>query len=172
MSLETSPADEVLRLAEVKTADVERLLSRFGLRLDVLADQVEIPGSYWGGPEAGLNGDQLFARADTPLHSVLHEACHWITCTPERRARVHTDAADCETEETATCWLQIVLADEIPGFGRERALLDMDRWGYSFRLGSAGAWFAEDAEDAIEWLRDECLIDAGGQCLFRVRQSP
>ena len=25
-------------------------------------------------------------------------------------------------------------------------------WGYSFRLGSAAAWFAEDAEDARDWL--------------------
>ncbi len=25
---------------------------------------------------------------------------------------------------------------------------DMDEWGYSFRLGSAANWFAEDAEDA------------------------
>ena len=31
----------------------------------------------------------------------------------ERRAQVHTDAADTEDEEGATCWLQIVLADAV-----------------------------------------------------------
>ena len=36
--------------------------------------------------------------------------------------------------------------------GRERMFSDMDRWGYSFRLGSARAWFNEDAEDAISFL--------------------
>lgn len=159
----------VLRLRDVDVTQVGQLLLRFGLRLEMLADAVEIPGSYWGDCEAGLIGDALYARADTPLHSVLHEACHWITCTPERRASVHTDAADTEAEEGATCYLQIVLADDLPGFGRARALLDMDAWGYSFRLGSAAAWFANDAEDARGWLREEGLLDAADRPVWRVR---
>lgn len=156
-------------LGDVNTNDVTRLLQRFGLHLELLPDATEIRGSYWGESEAGLIGDRLFARSDTPLHSILHEACHWITCTPERRARVHTDAADSEIEETATCWLQIVLADEIPGFGRARALVDMDAWGYSFRLGSAQAWFEADAEDAVTWLLEQQLITPTLACSFRVR---
>jgi hypothetical protein len=28
----------------------------------------------------------------------------------------------------------------------------MDTWGYTFRLGSAQAWFDNDAEDARAWL--------------------
>jgi hypothetical protein len=159
----------VLCLHEVHATDIAALLQRFGLQLEIVPDATKIPGSYWGDSEAGLIGDRLYARADTPLHSILHEACHWITCTPERRATVHTDAADCEIEETATCWLQIVLADEIPGFGRARALVDMDAWGYSFRLGNARAWFETDAEDAVAWLRTQALIDATGKPLFCVR---
>lgn len=159
----------VARLRDLDANAVAALLLRFGLRLEVLSDGAEIPGSYWGESEAGLIGDRLYARRDTPLHSILHEACHWITCTPERRATVHTDAADTEAEEGATCYLQIVLADDVPGFGRQRALADMDAWGYSFRLGSAQAWFEQDAEDAQAWLLAERLIDGAGRCTYRVR---
>ena len=165
--MSTQPA--VLRLRDIEAPAVAALLGRFGLRLVVLPEAAEIPGSYWGEDEAGLVLDALYARPDTPLHSILHEACHWITCTPERRATVHTDAADTEEEEGATCYLQILLADDIPGFGRERALIDMDAWGYSFRLGSARAWFEQDAEDAQAWLRAHSLIDAHDRCQFRVR---
>ena len=46
--------------------------------------------------------------------------------------------------------------------GRERLFVDMDAWGYSFRLGSARTWFEQDAEDAREWLRERGIIDASG----------
>jgi hypothetical protein len=167
MSPDSEPI--VTRLRDLDASAVGPLLLRFGLRLELIADGAEIPGSYWGECEAGLIGDCLYARPDTPLHSILHEACHWITCTPERRAAVHTDAADTEDEEGATCYLQIVLADDLPDFGRERALVDMDAWGYSFRLGSAKAWFEQDAEDARAWLLAEGLIDGDGRCGYRVR---
>ena len=42
-------------------------------------------------------------------------------------------------------------------------LADMDAWGYTFRLGSARAWFEEDADDAREWLLTRGLIDAAGR---------
>ncbi len=77
---------------------------------------------------------------------------------PQRRAGIHTDASDSQIEEDATCYLQIVLADALPSFGRERALRDMDAWGYSFRLGSARAWFERDAEDARAFLRGRKLL--------------
>jgi len=47
-----------------------------------------------GEREAGLIGAKIFARLDTPLHSVLHESAHFICMTPERRAGLDTDAAE------------------------------------------------------------------------------
>ncbi len=136
------------------------LLSRFGLDLTLVAPQESIPGSYWGGCEAGLQGDRLYARLDTPLHSVLHEAAHYICMSPERRVGLDRDAGSDDLEESAVCYLQILLAGELPGVGRERLCADMDAWGYSFRLGSARAWFDEDAEDAREWLARAGILDA------------
>ena len=37
--------------------------------------------------------------------------------------------------------------------GIDRAFADMDAWGYTFRLGSARAWFERDAEDAAAFLQ-------------------
>jgi hypothetical protein len=51
-----------------------------------------------------------------------------------------------------------VLADALPGFGHDRALADMDAWGYSFRLGSARAWFERDADDARAFLEARGLL--------------
>jgi len=112
-----------------------------------------IPGSYWGDEEAGLIGNRLYARPDTPLHSILHESCHFICMDEERRATLDTDAGGDYDEENAVCYLQIVLADRIRGYGSAACMADMDRWGYSFRLGSARAWFERDADDAVEGLR-------------------
>ena len=170
--LEVKPLDNaplVLRLQDVDTQQVASLLQRFGLTLTPVLAGNPISGSFWGDDEAGLIGAALFARSDTPLHSILHEACHWITCTPQRRAALHTDAADTQDEENATCYLQILLSDHIPDFGHARALKDMDAWGYSFRLGSAARWFREDAQAERAWLQRFGLIDANEQVCFRVR---
>lgn len=161
----------VLRLRDVQQHAVIDLLARFGLRFELVASGASIEGSYWGEDEAGLVDDRLLARADTPLHSILHEACHWIVMDPRKRPGMHTDASDSELEENATCYLQIVLADALPGFGRERALRDMDAWGYSFRLGSAAQWFSADAVDAHDFLRRHELLDADGLSTFRVRAT-
>jgi hypothetical protein len=142
----------VLALADIDWRDAERLLARHGLELVRVADGEPIPGSYWGEREAGLIGTRVYARADTPVHSLLHEACHLIVAPAERRATIHTDASDSQAEEDATCYLQIILADELPGAGGARQMRDMDAWGYTFRLGSARAWFEHDAEDARAWL--------------------
>jgi hypothetical protein len=143
----------VVLVADIDLQPVCALLDGYSLTIERLADGAPIPGSYWGEPEAGLIGFKLYVRGDTPLHSLLHEACHSIVAQPERRARIHTDASDSIAEENATCYLQIVLSGQLACFGRERAFADMDAWGYSFRLGSARAWFEHDAEDAIETLR-------------------
>jgi hypothetical protein len=47
---------------------------------------------------------------------------------------------------------------------------DMDSWGYSFRLGSARAWFEQDADDARQWLQRHQLIDAQQQPTWRLRR--
>ena len=52
------------------------LLERYGLDLRLVAPEEVIPGSYWGESEAGVIGARVYARLDTPLHSVLHEAAH------------------------------------------------------------------------------------------------
>jgi hypothetical protein len=142
---------------------VAMLLDRYGLELRMVPAREPIPGSYWGEREAGLVRNVLYGRSDTPLHSVLHEAAHFICMTPERRAGLDTDAGGDEAEECAVCYLQLLLAGELPQFGFERACDDMDEWGYSFRLGSTRNWFEQDAEDARLWLLDAGIIDARGK---------
>jgi len=151
-------AARVLALADIGFDAARALLARHDLELVEVDDGAAIPGSYWGDSEAGVIGSRVHARRDTPVHSLLHEACHLIVIPPERRACVHTDASDSQIEEDATCYLQIVLADALPGVGRERLMADMDAWGYSFRLGSTRAWFERDAEDARNFLVERALI--------------
>jgi len=159
---DTAPAPGVLRLTDIGEAAPTALLARHGLALQRVADGALIPGSYWGDEEAGVIGHTVYARGDTPVHSLLHEACHLIVLPSERRAAVHTDATDSIEEEDATCYLQIVLADELPGVGRARLMADMDAWGYSFRLGSTRAWFEQDAENARRWLVERGLLAPDG----------
>lgn len=142
----------VLRLVDVDAAEVAALLRAYGLELVVVADGQAIPGSYWGDCEAGLIGLRVHARSDTPVHSLLHEACHLLVMPGHRRASVHTDATDSIAEEDAACYLQIELADRVTGVGRDRLMADMDAWGYSFRLGSARAWHRDDATEARDFL--------------------
>ena len=149
----------VLYLSATDRLSVALLLARYGLNLLLSAPQEVIPGSYWGENEAGLKGNHLYARLDTPLHSILHETSHFICMTPERRAGLDRDAGGDDQEESAVCYLQLLLADELGGVGRERLCADMDAWGYSFRLGSTRAWFDGDAEDARLWLVREGVID-------------
>lgn len=153
----------VLRLADIDRTAVESLLARHGLSLTLVADGEAIPGSFWGDDEAGIIGHAVYARGDTPVHSVLHEAGHLIVLPPERRSSIHTDATDSIAEEDAVCYLQIVLGGVLPGVGRERIMADMDAWGYSFRLGSARAWFERDAENAKTWLIEHRLLNQAGE---------
>lgn len=150
----------VLRVGEIGFDAPRALLAGHGLSLVEVAAGADIPGSFWGECEAGLIGNTVYARADTPVHSLLHEACHLLVMPPGRRAQVHTDATDSVAEEDAACYLQILLADQLPGVGRERLMADMDAWGYTFRLGSARAWFEHDAEDARAFLVSRGLVRA------------
>ncbi len=163
--------DTVLRLGSDPAGAVAALLARYGLKLEICPSDSPIPGSFWGDEEAGLRADRLYARTDTPLHSILHEACHYICAAPGRRAELDTDAGSDDLEECAVCYLQILLADRLADCGRRRMLADMDRWGYSFRLGSSAAWFETDAEDARVWLEQYGLIDTAGIPTFRLRPA-
>ena len=154
-----SPA-EVVTLAAGHEAAARALLGRYGLELRMVPADAPIPGSWFGEREAGLRGAVLYARPDTPLHSVLHEACHFVCMPTDRRADLDTNAGGDYDEENGVCYLQVLLADALPGFGRARMCADMDAWGYTFRLGSARAWFERDAEDARAWLLERGLIDA------------
>ena len=159
----------MLILNGVDRVALAMLLSRYGLALTLIAPEEVIPGSYWGESEAGLKGDQLYARLDTPVHSVLHEASHYICMTPERRSGLDRDAGGDDAEESAVCYLQILLAGELPGVGRERLSADMDDWGYSFRLGNTRAWFTTDAEDARIWLVEHGVIDRDSRLTGHLR---
>ena len=165
-----SPA-EVVTLAAGHEAAVRALLGRYGMELCVVPDDAAIPGSWFGEREAGLRGAVLYARPDTPLHSVLHEACHFVCMPAERRAALDTDAGGDYDEENGVCYLQVLLADALPGFGRARMFADMDAWGYTFRLGSARAWFERDAEDARAWLLERGLIDAAERPTWALRDA-
>ena len=159
----------VLTLSDVDRAGVALLLLRFGLELRLVPHNDAIPGSYWGESEAGLSGSTLYARSDTPLHSVLHEAAHYVCMSPERRTGLLCDAGGDDSEESAVCYLQILLADELRSLGRERVCSDMDAWGYSFRLGSARAWFETDADDARLWLQQYGITDSNGILQWQLR---
>jgi hypothetical protein len=160
----------VVRLRDADRASIARLLAQYGIELSVVAPDTEIPGSYWGESEAGLVGNTVYVRADTPLHSLLHEASHFICMDAARRSALERDAGGDYDEENAVCYLQILLADEIGGFGRERMWSDMDAWGYTFRLGSARSWFEGDADDARQWLFSRGMIDDRQRPTFRCAQ--
>lgn len=149
---------DVLTLEQIDVEFVELMLRSYGLDLVRVDENAPIPGTYWGEPEAGLIGNAIYARGNTPVHSLLHEACHLIAIEPERRNAINTNASTSQAEEDAACYLQIVLAGTIPNVGRERIQCDMDTWGYTFRLGSARAWFERDADDARAWLAARNLL--------------
>ncbi len=157
----------VMTVGEIDAVAAADFLGGFGLRLVLLPDLEAIPGTYWGEPEAGLSGDELFVRPDTPVHSLLHEAAHYLCMSPDRRAGLYRDAGGDVAEEDAVCYLQVLLGAEIRGSGwsRERLFADMDAWGYSFRLGSTRRWFEDDADEALAWLRDHGLVHATGNAI-------
>lgn len=156
----------VLLLADINTHALSALLGEYGLETVMLAADADIPGSYWGAPEAGLIANRLYVRPDTPVHSALHEACHWICMDDARRKSVHTDAKGSVMEECAVNWLQILLGEALADVGRERILADMTTWGYSYREGSVHAWLEGDGLDARDWLVARGLLNGKGERLI------
>jgi len=88
-----------------------------------------------------------------------------------RRAKLDTDAEGDYDEENGVCYLQILLADHLDNMGKDRMMSDMDSWGYTFRLGSAKAWFEQDAEDAKQWLIDHNIIDVQQKPTWQYRSK-
>jgi hypothetical protein len=159
----TGAQPAVLLLAATERAPLARLLRGYGLTLALVPDGQHIPGSYWGESEAGLKGATLYARPDTPVHSVLHEASHFICMSPARRSRLDRDAGGTDLEEAAVCYLQILLAHQLPGVGGKRLMRDMDSWGYSFRCGDTRSWFEGDCADALQWLLQRRIVTGAGE---------
>jgi hypothetical protein len=162
-ALESRAPPAVVALAALERAEIDALLEAYGAKLVEVAAEHAIPGSYWGESEAGLVGNAVYVRADTPAHSFLHELCHYVCMSAQRRAALATDAGGDDDEEAGVCYLQVLLAERLRGLGAARCLADMDAWGYSFREGSARAWLDGDGAHAREWLRARELIDAAGR---------
>lgn len=159
----------VLLCNDLTAGSLESLVKRYFVNLVWIDDEEKIPGSYWGDSEAGLNRSDLLVRGDTPVHSALHELCHYVCMEPARRDTLDTNAGGDYDEENAVCFLQILLADHIPELGRRRMLQDMNSWGYTFRLGSAQAWFEQDAEEVQEWLLSQGIINQKRQVTWQLR---
>lgn len=149
-------------VGDVGADAVRSLLARYGIDLVKVAAGEPIEATFWGEPEAGIAGQTVYARDDTPVHSVLHEACHVICMPASRRRSLYRNAGGDDLEEAAVCYLEIVLAGFLPGVGSRRLMQDMDAWGYSFRLGSAARWFHEDADDARDFLVTRGILNDSG----------
>jgi len=160
----------VLLYSDINKENFATLLKKYQLEIIENENNKDIPGSFWGDEEAGLIGNKLYLRDDTPVHSALHEGCHFICMDQQRRNGLHTDAGGGYNEENGVCYLQILLSDHVNEMGRQRMFDDMDKWGYSFRLGSAKKWFEEDAEDALQWLQTFQLLDENKQPNWQLRE--
>jgi len=158
-------------MQEMTPSTLSEFLDRFEIELTWLGEGAAIKGSFWGAPEAGIVGTCVYVRPDTPVHSFLHELGHIVCMSAEVRAAHTGDAKSDDLEESAVCYLQILLADCLQGVGRDRLMADMDDWGYSFRLGSTAAWFAGDADDAREWLLRYELIDQAERPTYNLRTT-
>lgn len=169
-SVEADPTN-VLNCTSQRQQQLSDLLRPYGIQIEYVAEHDAIQGSFFGEREAGLIGNKLYLRHDTPIHSALHEAGHYICMDPTRREKLDTNAEGDYDEENGVCYLQIVLADHLPNVGRDRMMIDMDSWGYTFRLGSAKAWFEHDAEDSRQWLLDHQIIDTNQMPTWYYRQQ-
>lgn len=156
-------------ISQLPDGELIDLLSRYGIKVHLLAEDDEIIGSYWGAPEAGIIKNNLYVRNDTPVHSALHESCHYICMTEQRRLTLHTDTGGDYDEENAVCYLQVVLSDYFTNVDTRQLCKDMDDWGYTFRLGSAIAWFEHDAEDPLQWLISHNILTSKQSPTWKMR---
>lgn len=169
--LSTPALYKMLLVQHCSISELKNLTKQLHLTLEISLENTKIPGSFWGDDEAGLIDDILYVNPNTPIHSLLHEACHFICMDENRRNDLDTNAGGDYDEENAVCYLQIILSNLIPEMGNNRMFQDMDDWGYTFRLGSAQKWFENDADDAYNWLINHQLIDHNKQYLFILRKK-
>lgn len=156
-------------MADLPPQALQNLLNPYSIQVNIVPNNEVIPGSFWGDSEAGIIKNNLYVRPETPVHSALHEACHYICLDSARRNALDTDAGGDYDEENAVCYLQILLGAKLPDCSADTIMRNMDSWGYTFRLGSASAWFYNDAEDAKHWLLKENLIDQNNVPTERLR---
>ena len=159
----------MLTVADLPEQALQNLLSTYLIEVKIVPNNEPIPGSFWGDSEAGLIKNRLYVRPTTPVHSALHESCHFICLDSVRRTNLDTDAGGDYDEENAVCYLQILLSTKLSGCSADILMKNMDSWGYTFRLGSAKTWFEKDAEDAQQWLLREQLIDQNNVPTGRLR---
>src|SRR5262245_60638346 len=107
------PQADIACVADIGLEPLVALFAPYALKLCELPRTAIIPGSYWGESEAGLVGDTLYARSDTPIHSVLHEAAHFVCMDSVRRDSLQRDAGGDHAEENAVCYLQILWAGQL-----------------------------------------------------------
>lgn len=160
----------MLTVANLPANALENLLSPFQIQIKIIPLNKSIPGSYWGESEAGLIKNKLYIRSDTPVHSALHEACHFICMDSLRRNQLNTDAAGDYDEENAVCYLQILLAAKLRGCSAAILMENMDSWGYTFRLGSTLSWYLHDAIEARQWLINEHIIQENNEPTWLLRR--
>ena len=153
----------------INTSSLVAVLNLYGVEINEVEEHLTIPHSFWGAPEAGRRNNTLYVRFDTPIHSILHETCHFVCMPKNQRYLDEIDAAGSTIEESACCYLQLLISDHIEGFTREEHMKNMDEWGYSFRLGSAATWFYRDADDARKWLLEQMIIDQHDQITWKLR---
>jgi hypothetical protein len=149
--------------------ELSLLLSKYSLNIRYSDENKDIPGSWFGEEEAGLIANTLYIREDTPIHSLLHESCHYICMDSIRRKDLDTNAGGGYDEENGVCFLQIILAEQLNFTSSKEQMQDMDDWGYTFRLGSASTWFHKDANDAKQWLLDYNLIEIDNKPTYELR---
>ena len=166
----SSPTN-VLNCHIQRQVELAQLLSPYGIKIESVADEELIPGSFFGEREAGLKKQTLYLRTDTPVHSALHEAGHYICMDQLRRESLDTDVQGGFDEENGVCYLQILMSDQLQGVGKNRMMQDMDSCGYTFRLGNARTWFEQDAEDARRWLCYHKIIDSEQNITLQLRDN-
>ena len=157
------------RLKAISADTLRSILDKYQLNLNVVDQDNEIPHSFWGAPEAGRFQSNLYAREDTPIHSIFHESAHYVCMTSKQRECSGIDAGGSALTEDACCYLQILWSDYLKGFNRYIHLHDMDHWGYSFRLGSAARWFYADSDDARQWLIQHNIINLHNEPTWEMR---
>src|SRR3569833_166866 len=106
----------VVTCGEIQLSALKDLLYPYGIEIQPVPDAQPIPGTHFGDPEAGLIANRLNIRGDTPVHSALHDACHYFCLDSSRRATLLTNAGGGYDEENGVCYLQILLAAQLRGY--------------------------------------------------------